>query len=145
MRNLRVIVCDDDEIILDVFHQLFEAMGYDVIVSEGPLTCAFYYDKTTSCPQGQRCTDILITDNRMPGMTGIELLELQHNGGALITTIKKEWKNKILITGMENPELRSRAESLGCHFLSKPVPIPSIMAWVKQCEERVDLDEPLAF
>jgi CheY-like chemotaxis protein len=140
VRKPRVIVCDDEDLVLDVFKHLFESIGYEVVTADTPVTCAFYTDNADSCPQHHRCTDILITDNQMPKMTGIELLELQHRKGCRLTS-----KNKILITGREYPELRKRAEALGCYFLPKPVFIDTILAWVKECEGRVDLSEPLAF
>jgi CheY-like chemotaxis protein len=92
-----------------------------------------------SCPQHNRCTDILITDNNMPDMTGIELLEIQHHGGCRLTS-----KNKALVTGNEDPVLQERAAALGCHFFLKPLSLTTLFAWLKECEERFDLSEPLA-
>ena len=140
MRKPRVIVCDDEDIILEVFKHIFEAVGYEVVTADTPVTCAFYADDAGCCPKQNRCTDILITDNQMPKMTGIELLELQHQKGCKLTS-----KNKILLTGREDSELRTRAEALGCHFLPKPVPIHVMLALVKECEGRVDLSDSLAF
>ena len=139
MRKPRAIVCDDEDVILDFFKHLLESLGYEVVTADTPVTCAFYSDHADSCPQHIRCADILIIDHNMPNMTGIELLELQHHKGCKLTS-----KNKLLITGRDDSELRKRAEALGCHFLPKPVDIHTILAWIKGCEERIDLSEPLA-
>jgi hypothetical protein len=72
-------------------------------------------------------------------MTGMELLEMQHSRGCKLTS-----KNKALMTGKDDSQLRERAAVLGCRFLSKPVPIETLLTWIKECEERFDLSEPLA-
>jgi CheY-like chemotaxis protein len=139
MRKPRVIVVDDDDLILTVFRHLFESMGYEVLTADTPMTCAFYRELADDCPQHDRCTDILITDNTMPNMTGLELLEMQHHRGCKLTS-----KNKALMTGNPDSGIREHADVLGCKFFQKPMPIFDITEWVKECEGRVDLSEPLA-
>jgi len=139
MRKLRVILCDDENMVLDVFRHLFERMGYEVLTADTPITCAFYREHANTCPQHDRCTDILITDHNMPNMTGLELLEMQHHRGCKLTS-----KNKALMTGNADSRLSEHAAVLGCQFFSKPVSISTIIAWVKDCEKRVDLSDPLA-
>jgi CheY-like chemotaxis protein len=139
MRKPRAIVCDDDEAIQLLFRHILERAGYEVLTADTPITCAFYREHDDSCPQHDRCTDVLITDYAMPDMTGLELLEMQHNGGCKLTS-----KNKALVTGNEDSGLRKRAAVLGCHFFPKPLLISSLLAWIKECEKRFDLSEPLA-
>lgn len=114
-------------------------MGYEVLTAESPMTCSFYREHSASCPQHDRCADILITDHNMPGMTGLQLLEMQYQKGCKLTS-----RNKALMTALDDPELRRQAELLGCCFLPKPMSISTITAWVKECEKRFDLSEPLA-
>src|SRR5512140_1515933 len=128
MRKPRAIICDDEDVVLDVFRHLFERMGYEVLTAKTPLTCAFYREHVDICPQHHRCTDILITDLNMPDMTGLELLEMQHYGGCKLTS-----KNKALFTGMVDSEIRKGATALGCQFFSKPVNFSTIIAWAQEC------------
>ena len=139
MRKPRAIICDDDHQILDLFRNVLEKLGYEVLTAETPMTCAFYRDHADDCPQHNRCTDILITDNSMPGMTGIELLEIQHQRGCKLIS-----KNKALMTGNEDLELRKKAAELGCHVFPKPLIIPTLISWLQECEKRFNLSEPLA-
>jgi CheY-like chemotaxis protein len=139
MRKPRAIVCDDDDVILDVFRRILEAAGYEVFAADTPVTCAFYKEHVDGCPQHNQCTDILITDYAMPGMTGLELLETQHHGGCKLTS-----KNKALMTGADDAAIRKRTEALGCHFFPKPLLISTLLAWLRECEKRFDLSEPLA-
>lgn len=139
MRKPRAIVCDDDDVIIHVFRHLLEAEGYEVLTAGTPMTCSFYRDHADTCPQHNRCTDILVTDHSMPGMTGMELLELQHRGGCKLTS-----ENKALMTGIDDRQLKERAVSLGCHFFAKPLLVPTLLEWIRECEKRFDLSEPLA-
>jgi CheY-like chemotaxis protein len=132
-------VCDDDEVILHVFKHMLEAAGYEVLTADTPVTCSFFRERSDICPQHDRCTDILVTDYTMPGMTGMELLEMQHSGGCKLTS-----KNKALMTGKDDSQLRERAAVVGCQFFPKPVLLSTLLAWIKECEERFDLSEPLA-
>jgi hypothetical protein len=64
---------------------------------------------------------------------------MQHHRGCKLTN-----KNKALMTGDEASRVSEQADVLGCQFFPKPVPISTIIAWVKECEKRVDLSESLA-
>jgi CheY-like chemotaxis protein len=139
MRKPRAIICDDDGQILNLLQRRLEMLGYEILTAETPMTCAFYREHVDGCPQHDRCTDVLVTDYDMPDMTGLELLEIQHRGGCKLTS-----RNKALMTGNKDSELKQRAEALGCHFFPKPLLIPTLIAWLKECETRFDLSEPLA-
>jgi CheY-like chemotaxis protein len=139
MRKPRAIICDDDHQILDLFRSILEKMGFEVLTAGTPVTCAFYSDHADDCPQHSRCTDVLITDNSMPGMTGIELLEIQHQRGCKLTS-----KNKALMTGCVDAELREKAAALGCPIFPKPLDLSNLIAWLQECEKRFNLSEPLA-
>lgn len=139
MRKPRAIVCDDDYQILELFRSILEKRGYEVLTAETPVTCPFYSDHADSCPQHHRCADVLITDYSMPRMTGLELLEIQHQRGCKLTS-----KNKALMTGNEGSELRKRVAELGCRVFPKPLGISSLIEWLQECEKRFNLSEPLA-
>lgn len=139
MRKPRAIVCDDAPSIQEVLRQILEDMGFEVLTADTPVTCAFYREDAASCPRHNRCTDVFITDYNMPNMTGMELLRMQHDRGCKLTS-----KNKALISMIDDPALRNDAEALGCHFFHKTKIVAALLPWIKECEKRFDLSEPLA-
>lgn len=42
MRKPRAIVCDDNDVILDVCRNILEEMDYEVVTANTPVTCAFF-------------------------------------------------------------------------------------------------------
>jgi CheY-like chemotaxis protein len=86
------------------------------------------------CPQGHACGDMLITDNRMPGMTGLEFVEHQSRRGC-----KGIVGNKLVVSGSWTPAEIATAEQLGCKVLHKPYNISQLVSWV---EERTNSIQP---
>jgi len=63
----RVLLVDDDSIVLDTLCQILEGAGYEVqAASDGAMGLEFY--------QGQK-PDVVITDVIMPEMNGIEFIQ----------------------------------------------------------------------
>jgi CheY-like chemotaxis protein len=69
--------------------------------------------------------DLVVTDDRMPGMDSLELLEaVRHNVPEVPV---------IVMTGHDSRELRERAEDLGAFcVLEKPVPGPVFLRAVRE-------------
>lgn len=68
--------------------------------------------------------DLLITDMRLPGMTGVELMDRMR--------LRKPDLKAILVTGMTDPEYRLQAEgSLADAFFQKPIDIPDFIQKIR--------------
>lgn len=65
--------------------------------------------------------DVVVTDMRMPGMTGVELLEALEARGP-------RRPKRILLTGYADDELLQRAERVCDHVLTKPCPWADLVA-----------------
>ena len=53
-------------------------------------------------------------------------------------------RNRALITGMYDDELKQESERLGCALFEKPFLFSDVKGWVDECTKRVDLSKPLA-
>jgi CheY-like chemotaxis protein len=104
----RILVVDDEEAITYVFERYLSVAGYDVSVAvDGPAAVRAGADRTF---------DLLITDFRMPGMNGVEVIHalrgLQPGLPALV------------ISG--NP-IEAGTMPDGVRFLNKPVSMSSLL------------------
>ena len=105
----RILVVDDEEAITYVFERYLSMAGYDVSVAD---------NGSDAVRAGEeRAFDLLITDFRMPGMNGVEVIHalrrLQPGLPALV------------ISG--NP-IEAGTMLEGVRFLSKPVSMADLLA-----------------
>jgi CheY-like chemotaxis protein len=107
----RILVVDDEEAITYVFERYLSMAGYDVSVADNG-------SDAVRAGEG-RAFDLLITDFRMPGMNGVEVIHalrrLQPGLPALV------------ISG--NP-IEAGTMPEGVRFLSKPVSMPDLLALI---------------
>lgn len=105
-RILIVAVVDDDDAIRDALADLLMVEGF---------SCQTFEDAAAFLARlGQEAFDCLITDMRMPGMNGLELLEHLRALGSTVPVI--------VLTSVLDEQSRTRAMALGARaWLSKPV------------------------
>jgi DNA-binding NtrC family response regulator len=138
MRKLRVIIFDDEAIVLHVLKRWLSKKGYEVITFDEPTVCPILEKKTKDCMKENQCADIIITDFKMPRMNGMELLQHQSQRGCWI-----DIRNKAIITAYMDNEVKNAIEKLGCSFFEKPFQLSEISDWINDCEKRIDLSLPL--
>lgn len=68
----RVLVVDDEEVICSLAGAMLEALGYRVVTSRDPVDAWRLVEDDASA------FDLLITDQTMPGSSGLELARLVH-------------------------------------------------------------------
>lgn len=139
MRKRRAILYDDDLVILNVLRMFFELRGYDVIACREPVPCPVYIERGT-CSNLAPCGDVILTDYRMPKMTGVELLEAQRSNGCKLTI-----RNKAVISGYLDTIAQAEVERLGCANFQKPLQFRELEEWLEGCEQRMFLSQPLGF
>ncbi len=137
MRKRRVTIIDDDPSVLNILRIFFEQKDYEVTACSKPLLCSAY-DDLKRCDNKWPCGDVLITDYRMPGMTGVELLQTQARRGCLLTA-----NNKAVMSGNLDDEVIDVIKKMGCSYFSKPFAFSDLEEWLQQCEARMDLNQPL--
>jgi len=102
----RILVVDDEEIILDLFREVLEAEGYRVWTACNGEEAI---EKVKTMP-----FDLILSDMKMPGIDGLELLE---RGKEIDPEI-----DVIIITGYASVETAVKAMRLGAaDYLTKPL------------------------
>ena len=113
IREMKILLIDDDEWIRDSLKIFFEAEGCDLLALEtAEEGLAALEDQTV---------DLIIVDYKLPGLDGLEFLKRIHNTqpGAM----------KILITAYRNDNVVSEARKLKVQgFIEKPFTSDTFMA-----------------
>ncbi len=108
-----IAIVDDDEAIRDALSDLMMVSGLACITYDG--AAAFLED----C--ANRDFSCLVTDVRMPDMSGVELLAHLRDAGASLRVI--------VLTSVLDDTTRARAFALGAHaWLTKPVADDQLLA-----------------
>ena len=134
MRKPRIIILDDEPLILDMLGRFFGQRGYEVFLSAEPVICPLYEKSAESCEQLLSCADVVITDLKMPKMSGIELLERQTQRGC-----KLDIRNKAVMSAHLDEDAMKRIRNLGCTYFEKPFRLSALSGWLHECEQRIDL------
>ena len=112
---LTLDIIDDDEAVRDSTRALLESYGYTV----RDYACAEDYLRGATQP-----ADCLLVDQHMPGMTGLDLLELLRSKGSRIPAL--------MLTGRSDPTLEPRAMRIGVKLLHKPVDETQLMHFIEE-------------
>ena len=131
MRKPRIIIFDDDTLILDMLHNYLFRMNFEVQAFSEPILCP-------PCENTNPCADIIITDFLMPRINGIELLNHQARQGCTINI-----KNKAIVSGALPEKHIDNISELAGIFFPKPFCLRDLNAWTKECISRIDLSQPL--
>lgn len=125
---LDVLVVDDEPKICQLLAQILTARGCTVRLAGDGLDGLTQFQ--------QRAADVVITDIRMPKLSGLELLrELKHLDPLL---------NIVVITAYPSVEGAVDAMKFGaCDFITKPFDLAQIQAILYRCQQRVSLSRQL--
>jgi FixJ family two-component response regulator len=111
-----VVIVDDDDSVRDGLTDLMEACGYS---AEG-----FESGERFIGSDQLNCTDCLVADVHMPGMSGFELYNRLVASGRAIPTI--------LITARDDERTRARALQAGVHcYLPKPCDEAELLSCIR--------------
>ena len=113
MQTKRILLVEDDRSIALLMKEHLGDLGPGYHVETAPSG----EDALKQFEQGT--WDLVVTDNRMPGMSGLELIEtLKEKSPAVLT---------ILMTGHGSEEVRQAAQRLNVyHYMTKPFPLSDL-------------------
>jgi CheY-like chemotaxis protein len=119
----RILLVDDQQLAREVLKLYLETQGYLVEEAENGA------EGLASIDQGHTF-DLVISDNQMPVMTGMEFIQRLAQRSYLTT------HHLILYSGNLTPELEQQARDLGVSsVLSKPYNFSELLVFVRQaCE-----------
>lgn len=121
MAKKKILVIDDDKFILQMFKDILEAKGYNVVVSIGGKEAVEEYKNQKP--------DLVIVDILMPGMDGIRVIK---------KILKIDKKAKIIVAtaltklGLEKSCLRAGAKA----FIMKPFELTTLMSTIRDVSEK---------
>ena len=136
-QTLRVIVVDDMEFCRDILGEFMAERGYQTLTFPDVTYCPHFLN-SSDCTLAAPCADILLLDNRMASMNGLDFLELHRSGNCHIPTT-----HKAIVSGSWTAAEMKRAEQLGCRFFHKPYDFEEISLWLSQQEELIRSDRLL--
>jgi CheY-like chemotaxis protein len=106
MKSKKILIAEDDAFFRNALEILLQSSGYE--------TRSYSCGKEALACLEEEAFDILITDFRMPGMDGLELIEKGRNIAPRLATI--------LVTGVPPEKLGDRLKKSKMDgFLSKPI------------------------
>lgn len=135
---MRIFLIDDDSEFRTIVSIFLEMRGYEVLPAADPTGCAVYDEPDKPCPHDLPCGDILLIDQNMPQMTGLEFIQLQKARGC-----KGSSCNKALLSANLTAAEMQLAVELGCTVFHKPFRMYSLLTWIESVERRCDPDRAL--
>jgi len=135
--KVRAFVFEDNDSLRGTISAILESRDYEVKAFREPGLCPMCLDQGCKCPRNNACADLIITDLNMPNMTGLELLENRRRNGCKV-------QNRAVMSGAWTDSELERAKMLGCQVFSKPFRLDSFIAWLGECEKRIDPNRKLS-
>ncbi len=124
----KLLIIDDDRSIRETLHSYFSGKGYSVESADDGLKGLEMVDSFNP--------DVILSDIRMPKLTGLELLEkLKEDGKNIIV---------ILMTAFDDMQTTVQAIQKGAYdYLEKPIEISKLEILIKRAFEKKELSQKL--
>lgn len=70
---LKILVVEDSEALADMYKEILESKGYEITVAyDGRTELEIYERELQNCPSGKLPFDLIISDNLMPEINGVD-------------------------------------------------------------------------
>jgi DNA-binding NtrC family response regulator len=108
---MKILVVDDEEGARELFFTILTDEGYDVTLASGGQDALALFQNNHF--------DLVVTDIKMPGMDGLQLLQEIRKGGSKVDVI--------MVTAYGEVETYLKAMSLGAaEYINKPIRIKEL-------------------
>ncbi len=120
----RVILAEDDDEFRGLLSACLRRDGLEVVEASHGVELLGLVDSWMLRSDGEALVELVISDVRLPGATGLQ---------ALAALRQSDWNTPvILISSFADRELREEAERLGAVVLDKPFDLQQMMGLVRQ-------------
>jgi excisionase family DNA binding protein len=117
-RRRRVLVIDDDEILLQVVREFLTSSGYDVEIARHGFLAGYL--------AGHHRPDVILLDLMMPGLDGYEVLSLMRRQP------EASGIPVIACTSLKGPEVEARVRGAGFHaYVRKPIDFRALLQLIE--------------
>lgn len=130
--NVRVLFFEDEALIRGSISTYLRRKGYEVLDFPSPLFSVLASAETCTCPTDYACTDIIVTDMNMPGMTGLDFIRMSATKSCRVAA-----RNIIVISTALSREQEAELRGYGCHFLPKPFMLIELLGVIQACERNL--------
>ncbi|SHI78921.1 Response regulator receiver domain-containing protein [Malonomonas rubra DSM 5091] len=125
----RIFIFEDEYLIRFSLTAKLTKRGFDVRSFSDPTFCPAISKPDLTCPNSDRdtCCDFLLTDIKMPNLTGLEFIEKQQEKGCNVV-----FGNKAVMSAAWSDEDLIKAERLGCKIFHKPLDFEAVFGWLEE-------------
>jgi DNA-binding response OmpR family regulator len=127
----RILIIDRDETVRETLGVFSEMLGYEPLYAEDAATCQAIHSANQSCSAENACAEILLIDQRLQTMTGLEFVERQIQKGCKAATNCKA----VMSDALTKQEFML-ARQLGCYVLQKPVTYEIFENWLQSISQK---------
>lgn len=129
MNTKTAIVIDDDNFFCNFLTDVLTGLNLKVASYSSPELFLSQLG-VDNCPASLSCPDFILTDNQMPGMTGLEFLVRIKELGCKLPADRVA-----IISGRWDEGDMKKAESLGCQIFDKYNSPEKIQAWIEEVQK----------
>jgi CheY-like chemotaxis protein len=129
--KIKTVLLEDHPHLRQMLTILLETRGHEVSAFHSLDYCRFHVDDPCHCPHEEPCCDILISDLRMPFLSGLELVRRQTERGC-----KGKVHNKMLISSSISAAEEEEARTLGLAVMRK-FNTSKLFKWIAEVEKRL--------
>lgn len=115
----RVLLVDDEPLVLEMFESILAEQGYDVFVAPNPQIALNHLEKTYF--------DVLVCDVLLEELDGFDIMTIARKKQPSIAVL--------LITGAPSEPDAEKAAAQGAAYLSKPIGFDLLISTIQNCIE----------
>ena len=127
----RILIIDDEESLREILGVYSEMLGCEVELAADPSLCKSFHSDSQECTNEKPCADILVIDQNLPDLKGLDLIRQQTERGCKLPPQRKA----VISASLSEDEFR-QAKNLGCHVMQKPITFEIFESWLQKLEEK---------